>query len=172
MRAAGHDRERKMTSGDSLLVGIGSSYGDDQAGWRVADAVAAHVGAGVTVCRVGTPIDLLDHLAGVERLHICDACHSTGAVGSLHRWRWPDPRIEPVHFSGSHDLGPAAVLKLGERLGLLPSEVIVWGIVVRPAATAENFLQPHLSPEVASGATELAERIVRELNAQSRPSFS
>jgi hydrogenase maturation protease len=153
-----------MSRAKTFLFGIGSGYGDDQAGWRVIDAVEAEGLPEVTVDRGRSPSDLLDRLAGIERLHLCDACHGAGPVGSWHRWRWPAAEIQPVRFSGSHDLGLAAVLELAERLGQLPGEVLLWGIEGKQDVSPEDLLEEQLSAEVEQAVVEVAHRIAAELS--------
>ncbi|MGE5193565.1 MAG: hydrogenase maturation protease, partial [Deltaproteobacteria bacterium] len=145
--------------------GIGSPHGDDRAGWIVGDEFAKYTArmqtadvAEVEVCKVATPLDLLDRLEGIERLIVCDAVCGAGAPGTLHRWQWPDPRIAQVRPAGSHDFGLAAALELAASLGRLPAEVIVWGIEGGQAVPAGN-----LAAAVGNALPELIERIQVEL---------
>jgi hydrogenase maturation protease len=144
----------------SLLVGLGSPYGDDQIGWCVADAIAGQHLPGLKVCRAGSPLDMLDWLSGVDRLIICDACQGVGPVGSWHRWCWPSAEIAPLKFGGSHDLGLAATLTLAEQLGQLPGQVTIWAVEGRAA----QFLPPKMtmSPEVEQALPRIIDLIQRE----------
>jgi hydrogenase maturation protease len=110
----------------TLVVGIGSPHGDDQAGWLVAVKLAARQTA-ITVRRAQVPVDLLDWLDGVERLIVCDACEPAGQPGSIRHWIWP-AELTPLRAVSSHGLDIASVLSLAETLGKLPSQVHVWGI--------------------------------------------
>lgn len=122
-----------MTQARSLVVGVGSPHGDDGVGWAIADAVAARIGDAVVVRRARTPAELLDWLAGIDSLDVCDAVVGQVDVGSVHLWRWPAGQIERVPFAGSHDLSLAAALALAEQLGKLPGEVRVWGVGIEGA---------------------------------------
>ncbi len=144
----------------ALFVGIGSPHGDDRAGWLVADALASLDGDGVCVRKASIPADLLDDLNGARKLVICDAVRGAGAPGSLHQWRWPDPRIAQARSSGSHDLSLSDVLQMAANLGQLPSEVIVWGIEASAVGAEPNR---DISQDVQRTLPGLVKRIRCEL---------
>jgi len=151
-------------SGKTLFVGIGSPHGDDAAGWCVARgladrATARRAATGIDVRSATTPADLLDWLAGVDTLDVCDAVSCQAAPGSLHRWRWPDPALTSARFGGSHDLSLTAALTLAEQLGHLPRQVRVWGI----AASECGELAP-LSAAVAAAVPAIVAQIWESLH--------
>lgn len=147
-----------MSTARTLIVGIGSPHGDDQAGWLVAERIAAAGGHDrVTVRQTGSPAELLNWLEGIEKLVICDACRGLGRVGELRRWTWPAHELAEATWSGTHDMSLPAVLQLAERLGCLPRHVCIWsveGIAENPLAT--------MSPEVAAALPRMAEEVARE----------
>lgn len=154
-----------MTGGDdTLLVGLGSPYGDDQVGWLLVDAVHRLCPRGTGVRCARAPLQLLDWLDGVERLVICDASQGRGAVGSWRRWHWPAADLQSLRAQGSHDLGLAAALTLAETLGQFPTEVSIWAIEGAPSAG--NTVPPNgnLSVEVAQAVSRVAAIIAQELN--------
>lgn len=117
-------------SGDFLFVGIGSDHGDDCVGWLVADELIKLGTRSTIVRRAKSPIDLLDWLDGIRCLGICDACRGAGPVGRWRRWTWPNLNASFVRPSGTHEYGLIDTLTLGARLGLLPAEVMLWGIEI------------------------------------------
>ncbi|MBI1309818.1 hydrogenase maturation protease [bacterium] len=125
-----------MSTRGTLLVGIGSPHGDDQIGWRVADALRSVGFPDVDAREASAPSQLLDWLEGVSRLIVCDACQarrqsmtrSTDAILRVHRWEWPTLQVTMLRSAGSHSFGLPQVLQLAERLGRLPAEVIVFGV--------------------------------------------
>ncbi len=144
---------------ETLIVGLGSSHGDDQFGWRVAEELAALADArGVTVRQARSPAEILGWLEGVERLIVCDACQGLGLPGRVHPWRWPDDTLPEVRFAGSHDLGIAATLALADRLGLLPANVSIWCA----EGAAFDYGQP-MSPPVQAAVMEVVERLQDEM---------
>lgn len=59
-----------------LIAGIGSPHGDDQAGWAVIDHLSSRLDSAqpnVTLRRIKVPHELIDHLDGVNDLHLVDA---------------------------------------------------------------------------------------------------
>lgn len=128
------------------FVGVGSPHGDDRAGWwlaqRLNDVGRPEIGPpAVSIASVASPIDLLESLERVERLDVCDAFVGNGPPGRLYRWQWPESEIQHTRFVGSHDISLAATLALAQNLGMLPDEVVVWGIDVGPT--------PQCLPDVA-----------------------
>lgn len=78
---------------ETLLVGLGSPHGDDQAGWLVAEALADRVDV-PPHCRVrqaAVPVDMLDWLDEIHTLHIIDACRGESVIGTVHRQVWTEP---------------------------------------------------------------------------------
>ncbi|MBL9122666.1 MAG: hydrogenase maturation protease [Planctomycetaceae bacterium] len=147
-----------MNSASVLLVGIGSAHGDDRVGWSVAAAVAQRAGDQVRVRTAAAPADLLDWLAGVDRLHLCDAWLTSEPGGQLTQWSFPDPAIESAGFGSTHSLSLPAALRLAAELGTLPREVILWGVSIERAEPGAP-----LSPRVAAAVPRIAERICEVL---------
>jgi hydrogenase maturation protease len=144
---------------ETLVVGIGSSHGDDQLGWHVAEQLAAVLDrSDVTVRRALSPADILGWLDNAERLIVCDACQNLGAPGRVHHWRWPDEQLSQLRFAGSHDLGISAALSLADRLGLLPADTSIWCA----EGSAFGIGRP-MSPAVQAAVAELVECIQNEL---------
>lgn len=149
-----------MTPSRSVFVGIGSSHGDDQVGWRIAQQLASKVGSAIAVRQAAGPAQLLDWLDGVERLAICDACCSSdGAAGTLLRWSWPSAELSSTRFFGSHDVTLPAVLELAQQLGRLPPSVTVWGVLIERAEPGAA-----VSPALEARLPEIVNQIVGELS--------
>lgn len=149
-----------MISQQTVVVGIGSHHGDDQAGWRV----ATHVQQACDRDKVGvhharSPIQILDWIDDAERLIICDACRGIGEAGQLRRFDWPDHQLCLPNWSGTHDFSLIATLQLAEQLGRLPKQVVIWAIEATTDPTPAD-----LSAAVAAGVLKLAERLVSELD--------
>lgn len=149
------------------ILGIGSPFGDDQAGWRVIEALERSkllnefVGGEVSTHSCDRPGSrLLESLRGAAFAIVIDAVQAGSAPGTVHRLdAWgiaDDPRL-----LSSHGFGLASALALGEALGELPDEVIVYGIEIGEIAAAQPF-EPLTEP-VAGAVDELTAIIAAEL---------
>ena len=137
----------------ALLVGIGSSHGDDRVGWEIASRVAELARGSIMVRCARSPAQLLDWLDGIESLDVCDAV-SSAASGSVYCWNWPAPELAHTAFHTSHNLSLPAVLELAGVLGCLPRQVRIWGVGIETGRSLEL-----LSPDAASAASIVADRI-------------
>jgi hydrogenase maturation protease len=142
----------------TIVAGIGSPHGDDQAGWRVAALLARRSELPAHIITVHEPTQVLEALRGCERLIIVDACHWGGVVGSVLRLSWPDARIAAARRHSTHGIGIADVLTLAERFDELPSVVEVYGI-----ETGDCLPGHDLTPEVARAAAEVEIQIAKDL---------
>lgn len=144
-------------TGTPVIIGLGSSHGDDGAGWIVVDHLRAQGWPDDQVRRAVHPSDLLDWCAPDRPLILCDACDGPDPVGTLRRRCWPHATWPTPPMRGTHDLPLPAVLELGRIIGRLPPEVAVWTIEGRDWT-------PHadVSPAVAEAAVALAATITRE----------
>ncbi len=153
-----------------VVAGFGSPHGDDRAGWEVVErlgtraplCVAAERGDGaaerVRVVRVREGTQLIHELEGCGRLIVIDACHGSGPVGTISRFRWPDPRIRRHHDRSTHEIGLCSALELAKQLGRLPPEVVVFGIEI-----GDDEPVGGVSGEVLRAVEELEAVIVAEI---------
>jgi hydrogenase maturation protease len=111
-----------------LVVGIGSSHGDDQIGWFVAKELMRRSLNHCQIRIVGNPLEILDWLDECNVLHLVDSCKGDGPPGAIYRWDWPCEEIEVGRWSGTHDFNLAGVLALAEQLDQLPKRIVVWGV--------------------------------------------
>jgi hydrogenase maturation protease len=164
----------QLSCSRTLVVGIGSPHGDDQAGWLVAERLADDPGIGtesvlkgtkasghcptVIVRKATSPGELLVWLDGLDRLVICDACRGLGRVGAVREWTWPVHEFADAAWSGTHDLPLPAVLELAQRLRRLPPRVTIWSV-----EGASNDALAAVSPEVAAALPSLVDQIKNEL---------
>lgn len=156
-----------MSNFKTLFVGIGSAHGDDRAGWEIGDQLRVQIAETVDVRQASTPSQLLDWLEGVDRLIVCDACQArprsadcpSNDSASVHRWEWPTSQVETLRSADSHSFGLPQVLQLAERLGNLPSQVIVFAI---EASSFDAFSE--LSPEVTAALPDLISGIAGEMS--------
>lgn len=161
--------------GAVLVVGIGSSHGDDQAGWLVATEVESRCGLSSQVCvrRATNPVDLMDWLGAFRTVHLCDACQQFENTGQVHQFRYQNGhlvestgRLLPVEIArnlrnaGTHQYGIPDVLQLAAVTGRLPEELIVWTI----EASEFSPFQP-VTAEVQRAASQVADFILASCEA-------
>lgn len=169
----------------TLVVGIGSPHGDDQAGWHVAESLRDLISgsrddlrdpAGNTdllIRNATIPLDLLDWLDGVDTLHVIDACDSPDQPGTICRLEWSEDgsgqsidrvlKAPTLRRGSSHDLGVVDVLQLAERVRSLPPRVVIW------AVTGSQFGPgAALDESVRDGAVAVISRIAAELRVPRR----
>lgn len=118
------------------ILGIGSPYGDDQAGWLTVDSLwASGMGAGgeIVIEKLDRPganlIPLLEHASWVI---LIDAMQGSGQVGHIQRFEgkgWPGYG----HGLSSHGFGVRDALSLAQALGSLPPRLDVYGIEIGSA---------------------------------------
>jgi hypothetical protein len=90
----------------TLIVGLGSPAGDDQAGWKLVEMLGERLPAGAHACALREPTKLWDVLGGCERLIVIDAVRTGRAPGTVCRLVWPAPAVEAC-FCTSMGTGPA-----------------------------------------------------------------
>ncbi len=140
------------------VIGLGSPFGDDRAGWGVIDLLRSHGLSGIDLIALDRPGHSLIHwLPDVDWLILVDAVSSDAPLGSVMRLD-PESLDEARSGISSHGLQIAGALQLASTLDCLPSRVDIYGIQVgRPDMQA-------LRDEVAGGAAALADSLARALS--------
>ncbi len=119
---------------NTRVIGVGSPFGDDRAGWEVAAALEAALRSAavpplrmdIHACdRPGAALVRL--LAGVQHAVIIDAALSAGSRAGSVRWL-AEREIEGGRALSSHGFGLAEALALARALGDAPSRVSVLAI--------------------------------------------
>lgn len=146
---------RAMTS-LPIIIGLGSSHGDDQAGWLVIDRLHQRGVPETSARAIANPSELWTWCQRDRPLTICDAILNGAPVGSAKQWSWPSKQFDD-RFSGTHDLSLAEVMTLGAELGLLPTTAIVWTITASACVPGTGP-----SPSVSRAAEVLADRLYEE----------
>lgn len=150
------------------MIGIGSPYGDDQAGWRVAEYLRQlPEAAGIEVLIRDRPGSrLLEDLEYCASAILVDAIHSDAPAGTLHCLTI-DSLAEVSSITSSHGFGLVETLSLGEALGILPSRLLIYGVEIEPAQTI--LLEAPLTPAVAAAVQRLAGLLAQPDVLEGRP---
>ena len=124
------------------VIGVGSPHGNDQVGWLVADALWQDSPRDFRIVKVSSPVDIISQTESVDCLWLCDACVGGSPEGTVWRWTWPDASLESRQFSGTHDFDLCAALRLAEKLGKLPKQVVVWGVEIQACEISSEVSAP------------------------------
>ena len=151
-------------SSDTLVIGLGNPLrGDDGVGMRIADLLAGYrLPAGVEVAQGGTRgLELVNWMEGWPRVIIIDAAEVGKAPGGFTRFTLDEGQLlgNDQHLS-IHAAGLREALLLAEVLGVLPDEVIVYGI-----QPAHLDWTDTLSPEVEAAVPQVLKSVLDELMA-------
>lgn len=145
------------------IIGLGSPFGDDRVGWRVAEALAALLSPAqarlLSLDRPGPA--LLEELAGRARVILIDAAATDAPAGTLYRLDDP-ATVSAAETVSSHGLGLAQTLELGRALDMLPPQLELYLIGIDPACTRDP--NADLSAPVAAAVEPLADAICRRCN--------
>ena len=146
------------------VFGIGSPFGDDQAGWKVVDILLQkntlkkfiprflHV---ETLDRPG--MSLLAHFNENSIVILIDAMKSGSVVGSLYRYENPQLTV-PDGLLSTHGMGVLQALQVGLALNKLPQQVILYGVEIDEIKLASSLSKP-----VEKAIVNLADQITDEL---------
>lgn len=119
----------------TAIIGIGSPFGEDRAGWDAVDNFIkkdwSHQEQSPDVIKLDRPgVSLLDAMQAYDHVILIDAIisekHTPGTVLKLE----PDELQTTQSLQSSHGFGVAEALALGESLGSLPKELEIRGVVV------------------------------------------
>jgi len=145
------------------IIGLGSPFGDDRVGWRVAEALAAILSpAQARILSLDRPGPaLLEELAGEAPVILIDAAATDDPAGTPYRLD-DSAGASAAETVSSHGLGLAQTLQLGRALGLLPPQLDLYLISIDPASTPDPTAD--LSAPVAAAVGPLADAICRRCN--------
>jgi hydrogenase maturation protease len=151
-----------MDTGKTVrIVGVGNRHRrDDGVGLVVAQRLRSEALPGVSIVESGgDAAELIDAWGGVSRVWVIDAVHSGAAPGTVVRVDAVGEALPAEAFQTStHALGLAAAVELARALGQLPPSLVVFGIEGMDFGHGEG-----LSPEVAAAASEVVDRLRREI---------
>lgn len=136
-------------TGGTVILGIGSPFGDDRIGWAAAEAIRAASWYGalqprLRVVALDRPgVGLLAEMAHADQAIVIDAMR-TGALPGTVRRLVTDDLDAPAPACSGHDVGVIATLHLGRALDLLPRRLALFGIEITAgdAAGAEPNFDP------------------------------
>jgi len=158
------------------VIGIGSAFDDDQAGWLVIDRLAQ---LGMHECdlrKASVPHDIIDWLSPSTVVHLVDACQDpqptvrrfqiaiATATGSLEAIAEPQDSLPSnwpftqVRSNSTHQFSLLDTLGLAAALGQLPLNLVLWTIAIQDSPRTDM-----LHPATAARIDLCVSRIFKEL---------
>ncbi len=114
------------------IIGVGSPFGEDQAGWKVIEILLQFVStqSGLEMTSYDRPgVRLLSYMQNAECVYLIDAVKSGFTPGYIHRLE--DKKIDDFQVKlSTHDLGVIQTLQMGCALNILPKKIILYGIEI------------------------------------------
>ncbi len=139
------------------VIGIGSPFGDDAAGWRVIEHLRGRVPEGVELLALDRPgAALLRWFEGMDGVVLIDAIRSGGRPGAVRSLSL-DALDGLPESPSTHGFGLAHALRLAGAMGVLPPRVAIHAIELG------GLERDGLTPEVEAAARALAESLARDL---------
>ena len=144
-----------------LVVGLGTpERRDDGVGLVVAEALRAVAPTAVAIHLLPRQaLELLTLWEGHRHVWVVDAVHSGAPPGTCHRLE-PAAQHWPARWQGgsTHGLGLVEAFALAESLGVLPAQLVVYGI-----EGADYGMGEGLTPAVAAAVPHVVARLQTEL---------
>lgn len=147
------------------IIGLGNAFaGDDAVGNLVARQLLPYQGPSVSIMEGSfAGLNLLHEMEETDTLILIDAVHSQAEAGNIVRFTIP-PDLDTLgqltwasSTSSTHAFGLGEALTLASTLGLLPKQVILYGIELGHIHPGEC-----LSPQVSLAIPLVVFRIVNE----------
>lgn len=146
------------------VLGIGSPFGDDQVGWKIADALKmqismhANIDPFVIIENHDRPgVRLIELMSEASTVFIIDAIKSKSEIGTIHRFKNNDI-FELENRLSTHNMGVSEALLLGSALHALPDNIILYGIEIdstAPGATLSQRVESAIEPLVVQLKNEI-----------------
>jgi hydrogenase maturation protease len=142
------------------VIGIGSPFADDQAGWRVIQSLSASrqikaCGERIRLVSCRSPAsELLDLLTNTDAAIVVDAVRYCGAPGTLYRLRDVQSPLSATKLLSSHGVDMGTVFALASTLECSPRRLIIYGIEAGSDMTGTTLCQ---------SVWRTAERVVQEI---------
>ncbi len=141
-----------------LVLCVGNpDRGDDGVGRLVARLLYGRLPEDVLVAECdGGAAEVLDRIAGVDRVILVDGAVSGMPAGTIHRVDCVAGEVVPAGgVASSHGLGVAEAIALARTLGCLPPFCVIYAVEVKRFAPGDE-----LSREVRDAAREVAEQVL------------
>ena len=136
-----------------LVLGIGNPLrSDDGIGIHVIEALKAEdLREGVDIKEGISGLDVLDAIAGYDRIVIIDAIKSGGEPGIIYKLSVGDLHTqEMLHTFSTHDVDIPTMLQLGRDLypGKIPEDIVIIAIEAEDIETFSETCTPRVEKAI------------------------
>ncbi|WP_131795000.1 hydrogenase maturation protease [Fluoribacter gormanii] len=135
------------------VLGIGSPFGDDQAGWKVAAelkqqiVIHPHIAPNLLIESHDRPgVRLIELIRGFNTIFIVDAVKSDSAIGTIHRFD-RDALLDSEPRFSTHGISILQALQLANALNELPANLLFYGIEI-DAISLDETLSAHVEQAI------------------------
>jgi hydrogenase maturation protease len=145
---------------DVVVMGVGNRMmGDDAVGPVVLDRLAGRIQETIVLVEsVGDATHLLDTWRDTRLAVVVDAVVTGGVPGTVHRIDGLEGLPASWRSASTHLVGVAEAIELARAIGVLPDELVVYGIEIGKVEAGVA-----LSPEVDAAADRAVEALAIEL---------
>lgn len=123
------------------IIAIGSPFGDDNISYRVMDEIKAsllHKYSSIDICYLDRPgMQLINEMQHVDYVIVIDAVLTDTLPGEVLQLDESQLDTNNITLS-SHDLSVAEAIKLARQLRVLPEQLTIFGIGIRPGQAFSN----------------------------------
>jgi hydrogenase maturation protease len=146
---------------DLRILAIGSSHGDDRAGWEAADLLSRRRGLEHRVFKLASPVEIIGHLQVADVVILLDACTSGRTPGAVQRVQPDDLPNKSLGRRSTHGMSVAEAVSMSTALNTNSPTVTVFAIEIEHASPGAA-----ISAAVARGIERLAEAVIAELESE------
>ncbi|EKD70559.1 MAG: hypothetical protein ACD_46C00495G0002 [uncultured bacterium] len=146
------------------VLGIGSPFGEDQAGWKALEILKSRLSLNAILspyiqmeCHDRPGSNLIELMRDANTVFLIDAVKSGQMPGIIHRLQ-NDEIQECKNLISTHHMGVAQSLQLGNALNELPNNIILYGIEI-----SHSDLQLTISEPVKRGINQVAVELMHEI---------
>ncbi|MEW6353240.1 MAG: hydrogenase maturation protease [Pseudomonadota bacterium] len=144
------------------VIGLGSPWGDDQAGWRAAAALREMFDENAVDVRVldRPGAALPQHWQNSDWVVLLDAVRGVGEVGRIHALEGAAIRRYATSGLSSHNIGVAEAVALADAVGALPRRLYLLGLEIgapQPSAKLSPEVECALAPFTEAARAKVAE---------------
>ncbi len=149
------------------IFGIGSPFGDDQAGWLVIDELQKRIALeellkeSISLVKYDRPnLNILADTQVADYVYLIDAVITGNApIGTINEFNQAQI-INTNELVSTHGVSIAEALAIGKALGNLPENIRCYGIEIEPSNTIAG-----VSSEVLHAIQHLTDKLIIQIRA-------